>query len=136
MSQRIMQSGKMDEKTLQFIIGETNTYVRMNDIWFDMRKWYRTKDLHPKYYVIQMILDLIENKKIFYNGLSFTKMVTMNIPFDKELIEIDKVKKDSNLYNILVHQYFNSNKGFNYIMENIENNIKNKDYVKTTFGEE
>lgn len=124
-----------NEKTFSFLIGNTYMYLKLNNISFDMKKWYRTKDLHPKFYVIQMLLDLIESKKFYFNGVGTTKLVMINIPYTNELAEIDKVKNDSNLYNILIHEYFNSAKGFSYIMENIENKIKDQDFIKTTFDE-
>lgn len=93
--------------------------------------WFHTKDLHPRYEDLHIIRDFINSidKKESLEVLLYFTINKDNLTKDHQ--EILKLKNNENLYKILLKNYINSNKGFEYFLDRILEELQK--YKKNTY---
>lgn len=99
----------LDNQNIVAYIGKEGIKIRIGDGIFTP-KWFLTKDLHPLNDKLQLIRDYVNSQNLLNTGTLFT------IPINDEIKKLLKIKNDWKLFNILVNQYINSVKGFEYFM--------------------
>jgi len=105
------------------IMINTSLYVIVDSKSFNQDKWFKTKDLHPLYSVLEKI-DLCD-QKFFYKCK--TKVIS-NIDYNEHIKQIVKTKSTPELFKIIMKKYLDSNEGFEYIMMEINKRLNTSDY--------
>lgn len=121
-------------KTIEFMLSGNSIDIAIDNITFRVNKWFKTKDLHPKYNVLQKIYNILNRNNQHNGGLH--KVIVIHIIMNDKLKELHKLKNNRTLYNILIHNYLDSNEGFEYVITAVEKELNHSDYIKRNFQNE
>jgi hypothetical protein len=101
----------------------TSLYIIVDSTSFNQDKWFKTKDLHPLYSILEKIN--ICDKKFFNNCKT---QVISNIDYNEHIKQIVKTKSTPELFKIIMKKYLDSTEGFEYIMIEVDKKLKQRDY--------